>query len=206
MNYKFWSEDEVKYLSSQLKYKTRGQIAKDLGRGISSIRSKMRHLGIQSDYHKRTDDHTLLDTEAAYIGGLFDGEGNITLAREKTKLSQRGFIIRLEIRVDNTNKNALDFISDATHIGRVYTYEKDNRKPLYSWQLRRLADIKALIEQLLPYLIIKRERAKLTIEYCEGRLSKRYHAAYDERELQLVGEISKLNHRGEKNDTRVSGV
>lgn len=124
MNYKFWSENEVNYLSSQLKYNHREQIAKDLGRGISSIQSKIRRLGIHSDYHKRSNDHTLSDTEAAYIGGLFDGEGNITIQMQKTKLCQRGYIIRLSIRVDNTNKNALDYITQATHMGKYTPLRK----------------------------------------------------------------------------------
>lgn len=206
VNYKFWSEDDVNYLSSQLKYKHRRQIAKDLGRNIGSIHSKIRRLGIHSDYHKRSNDHRLSDTEAAYISGMFDGDGNITIQMQKTKLCQRGYIIRLSIRVDNTNKNVVDYIAEVTHVGKIYTFKRSSRKPLYSWQLRRLADIKAIFGQLLPYLIVKRKQAQLASEYCERRLNKGYHAIYDERELQLVVEIPLLNSRGVRSDTRVSRV
>lgn len=201
-----WSEDEVNYLSSQLKCKHREQIAKDLGRSIGSIHSKIRRLGIHSDYHKRGNNHMLLDSEAAYIGGLFDGEGNITMQKQKTKLCQRGYIIRLLTRIDNTNKNAIDYIAQATHIGKVYTFKKNNRKPLYCWHLGRLADIKAFLEQLLPYLIIKREQTQLALEYCKRRLNKGYHATYDERELELLDEIPLLNCKGARNDPRVNRV
>jgi hypothetical protein len=44
----------------------------------------------------------------------------------------------------------------------------------------------------------KRDKARLTLEFCESRLAKWHAAPFSERELELATAVSHLNVRGKK--------
>ena len=104
---------------------------------------------------------SLEELDAAYIAGLIDGEGTITLTR-KHKNEHR----QLCISISSTEKNMLDFVLSVTGVGKItnkqaskshhahsYTYAVYNRQAL------------ALLEQTLPFLkSYKRDRAALILE------------------------------------------
>jgi len=119
----------------------------------------------------------------AYIAGFFDGEGSISIART-------GKYYSLRIVISNTNIEPLTFIKNILG-GNIHAALPKNvkHKRYYNWYKcgKHAAEV---LEILLPFLIVKRERAILAIEY---NLSlDKWHKA------QLINELSALNKKGRK--------
>jgi len=99
----------------------------------------------------------LHDTEAAYIAGLIDGEGTITLSRRHRNENRQ-----LVISISNNEKAMLDYVSKVTGVGVItqkrtyanhhlinYTYKVSNRQAY------------AFLQQISPYLkTYKRKRGR----------------------------------------------
>ena len=103
---------------------------------------------------------TLSPTDAAYIAGIIDGEGSISLSR-RHRNEQR----QLEVSISNTDFALLEYIHQAVGAGRISnkrTY-KDVHTPsaTYCVSNRQALD---LLEQLQPFLrTYKKERSDLVL-------------------------------------------
>lgn len=109
---------------------------------------------------------TLWDkTGIAYLAGFFDGEGNIIIARDKTKLGNVNY--RLRISASQVEREPLDKFK-AAFGGLVMETVKPNPKHrnIFSWQQHsQLA--RTALEQLHPYLIIKADQAEFAINFID---------------------------------------
>jgi len=98
--------------------------------------------------------------DAAYIAGLIDGEGTITLSRKHRNDNRQ-----LALSISNNEKRLLEFVLEkvgAGHISskRVYS-EKHFPNAAYKITNRQALD---LLEQITPFLqSYKQERAKLVL-------------------------------------------
>jgi hypothetical protein len=105
----------------------------------------------------------LSETEKAYIAGIVDGEGSIAISKSQTKKYKYVYHI-LTISVSNTNKIVIDWLREKLG-GSVHSYRcKAHRRDCFSWQTSA-ARAKKVLEQILPYLIIKKEASELAIEF-----------------------------------------
>lgn len=96
--------------------------------------------------------------EIAWLGGLFDGEGHISVL---TKLSQR--CKGVKIQITNTNRDMLDVVKTRTGIGYiterpVMSTDRPTWKIRYDWHTTG-GNAKELLSMMLPWLIEKREAA-----------------------------------------------
>lgn len=105
----------------------------------------------------------LSNPDAAYISGVFDGEGSIILY-------DRGFGGRQQLRItiSNTDKPLIDWLKATVGSGTIITKkwtkpEHAHYKTSYTWQIYG-ANAVSILQQMLPYLIVKRERAEYAIE------------------------------------------
>ena len=99
--------------------------------------------------------------EWAYIAGIVDGEGWIGFAHEKKDNYYRPCIV-----ISNTNKEVIDWINLKTNNPEKFVRVEQTKykgkicKPIYrSWFRTREAVVK-ILEHLLPFLIIKKDKAK----------------------------------------------
>lgn len=104
--------------------------------------------------------NTLSPTDAAYIAGIIDGEGTISLSRRHKNENRQ-----LEISVSNTETDLLNYLLKTIGTGRIAkkrtysdkhtpsaTYMVSNRQALY------------LLEQITPFLLTyKKRRAELVL-------------------------------------------
>lgn len=103
-----------------------------------------------------------MSEDLAYIAGLFDGEGNVHIhvARRRGQKPQRF----LQIKITNTNKEVVDFAQKTLKLGSITSRKYPSRKREWVWRAcsRHAAGI---LENLMPYLKAKQERAKLAIKF-----------------------------------------
>ncbi len=98
--------------------------------------------------------------EAAYLAGLIDGEGTVTLTR-KEKTAQRSIVITIA----NTERSLVEFPLEITGVGRIsskLTYKK-HHSPSFVYQVSGRQAL-AVLEQITPFLrSYKKDRALLVL-------------------------------------------
>ena len=104
---------------------------------------------------------TLSKINAAYIAGIIDGEGTITLT-SKHKNANR----QLAITISNTEMPLLEFIIETIQAGKIThkkTYKKNHTPSMtYAISNRQALD---LLSQISPYLkTYKKQRAELILK------------------------------------------
>ena len=107
------------------------------------------------------DINTLSRVDAAYIAGLVDGEGTITLVR-KHKNENR----QLALSISNTEYALLEFTQQAVGRGKITRKRtsKSHHTASYTYAIYNRQSLE-LIRQLLPYLrFYKAKRAELILQ------------------------------------------
>ena len=109
--------------------------------------------------YKKTQ--ALIQTDAAYIAGINDGEGTLSLSR-KHQSDNRQFLIS----ISNTDLSLLNYVINVVGAGKITnkkTYqEKHTRSYTYTITNRQALD---LLIQINPYLkTYKRQRSELALK------------------------------------------
>ena len=124
----------------------------DIGQGYSKRIARM-------TTYKTTNN--LNPTDTAYIAGLIDGEGTITLTR-KHKNENR----QLAITISNTEKELLNYVLATVGCGKITNKRTTSHKhaPSYTYAIYNRQAL-ALLEQITPFLkTYKLKRAKLILK------------------------------------------
>jgi len=130
----------------------------------------------------------------AYLAGLIDGEGTITVVKEVKGTARPTLVIV------NTNKEVLQWVKDNLNQGNLYNkgHEKEGWKDRWAWSSRG-KHIKPILENILPFLKIKHQQAKLVLEFIELRDFYAYKIkGFAPEELEIVRQIYNLN-KGRRN-------
>jgi len=151
----------------------------------------------------------------AYIAGVVDGEGHLTIAKEYDKRQNKQYYYPY-IRVGNTNIPFLTFLKEKTgfgHISSVGVKRKPNHKPAFYWIIGKYSQVQALLEKVIPYLFIKRRLLEFLRIYNEekrkvlnsinwrgykGLRGRPHWASYTSRQEEIYNELRGLNKRGRK--------
>lgn len=158
-------------------------------------------------YYKRSKDYVPQEykpTDIAYLAGIIDGEGCFFICK-LPKRAGDGYVTehyRGLLKVDSTDVRLLDWIDSVfSGTASARTRSTSSRKferEVFSWIATgdRLLDI---CEQILPYLVIKREQCEIMIKFRKTYTSqlgsnKLSQEAITARQECLEG-IRKLNSR-----------
>lgn len=133
----------------------------------------------------------MLETEAAWLAGIIDGEGCISLFRRSTYYVPA-------VKISNTNEkliNKCKQILDDADIQYCVRYsdrgERKNAKPAWELTLESRPRVIAVLNLVLPYLVAKTEQAELVLDWCsEGKRSPEATKA------DYIDNIRVLNQRG----------
>ncbi|MDE3840072.1 hypothetical protein C0966_12010 [Bacillus methanolicus] len=102
--------------------------------------------------------------EAAYIAGIIDGEGSITLTRMHEKEHRRPCIT-----ISSTNKELLTYIQTLTGgvINNKKNYNPGKHKNSYTLSIKKKEDVFFTLKHVLPFLRIdqKRKRAMWILDH-----------------------------------------
>ena len=101
--------------------------------------------------------------ECAYLAGLIDGEGCICVVRWRNKAG--GTQYQLRLRITNTNRTVLEWVAERfggqIHADRTHPAMW---KPKFVWDVSSRTASR-ILELVSPYMIIKREKARLALEF-----------------------------------------
>lgn len=103
----------------------------------------------------------LSQAEAAYLAGIVDGEGTITLAH-----IHKGANRQLSVSITNTERQLLDWVKHVIGAGRITKKRAYNarHRPSYTYAIANTQALE-LLRQIAPYLQThKRLRAELVLE------------------------------------------
>ena len=135
----------------------------------------------------------LSETDIAYIAGLTDGEGCITI--NKVYIASYGNYYKNIVSITNTDIDVLKWVCE--HFGgRVDSHSEFYRnKPCYRWSLNGSKSSKFL-ESMLPYLRIKSKQAELSLEFIKtiGKGAKKLTNDIINQRKILKEKMYKLNH------------
>ena len=137
---------------------------------------------------------------AAAMAWLVAGEGSITIQRQT--MTDGKPIPVASVWVGNTNRDMLEQVREA-YGGVIACYSKpisSVHRQCYYWRITKQEQIIAVLEEVLPYLPLKREQAKSVLAFCRSRVKRRYlsnpHRNYNDRELGLWDYVRFLYARG----------
>ena len=119
-------------------------------------------------------------TEAAYVGGIIDGEGWVgfkwvdRLRRDrKGSPTYRTLIARLE--VPQVDGRLIDYLMEITKEGvrDIKRYPKDSTsQDQHRWRVS-YRGVYRVLKQVYPYLIVKKEKAKQLIDHYDKQFKKK---------------------------------
>jgi len=94
--------------------------------------------------------------EAAWLAGLFDGEGSLSSAMAGRRRQYKSWLLSLP----NTHLPTIERCVELTGVGRIQAkpIPKLGKKPQWAWCVTRQREIASICQQLRPYLITKAER------------------------------------------------
>ena len=105
------------------------------------------------------------EVEYAYLAGIIDGEGAIFITRDLFKTKNP--VYRAEIRVGMIDEKPIKRLHVA--FGGTALLEKSyhHKRPMWRWLGSNREVLKFCLTTLLPYLDVKKEQAKLVLEFNE---------------------------------------
>lgn len=107
---------------------------------------------IASGHHR--PERQLDGYEATWLAGLFDGEGSVIFPKGRPS--------SVRITISNTNLDLLNRVEEVTGTGRIIIASRvannPKHKQAYWWQSYG-NQARSLLRQMLPWLIVKREKA-----------------------------------------------
>jgi hypothetical protein len=136
----------------------------------------------------------LSETDKAYLAGIIDGEGCITVCKG-AKYDNRV----VTVAVVMNDREAVDMLF-AAFGGCFFEVKKSNPKwnDSFRWAVKQ-RKAKIALEAVLPYLRVKDRQARLALEFISSftHIGGRATVEQRERQCQLHQQISSLNQREE---------
>ena len=121
--------------------------------------------------------------DSAYIAGLIDGEGTITLTRKHANENRR-----VAITISCTERQILEFVLSCTDAGRITNMRRsrENHPPSFTYAIYNRQAL-TLLDQVTPFLrSYKKIRSQLILDSClklTPRNGKYSEAILEERQV-----------------------
>ena len=118
-----------------------------------------------SNHKPESTVNTLTQTECAYLAGMIDADGSISKSKNR-----RSFICK--VRVHNSSEELMIWLKRVVGAGSVECRPPGVDKHGYKHTLNRWTfdisakvDVTRLLEQIHPYLVIKKDKAKMVMDF-----------------------------------------
>jgi hypothetical protein len=136
----------------------------------------------------------MLETDKAWFAGIIDGEGCISIFK-------RGTVFTPSVKIANTNELLINKCKQVLEEAGIEYYirysdrgDRKNAKPAWELSMEARPRVIATLNLILPYLVSKREQAKLVLDWCSQDKRKK-----DDTLENFLPNIRLLNQRGRVN-------
>jgi len=103
--------------------------------------------------------------KVAYLAGLIDGEGSIIIPSARN--------LRVGLFIANTHKGVLEWILENFPCGNLRLVRRKQRRHYleicYQIYIQGTRNVYQLLKGILPYLIIKKDRAEYCVKFLEDK-------------------------------------
>jgi hypothetical protein len=131
------------------------------------------------------------EIELAYLAGIIDGEGTITISSRRAKFGKIYF--RPYITISNTSERLADWLRSKGY--SIHSATNSSGRPY--WRINWSGfSLDSLLARLEPFLIIKRPHALLLLAFISERRRLSKTAAETVRMREIVSIFGWLNERG----------
>lgn len=139
----------------------------------------------------------LSEIQIAYLAGIFDGEGSVSLNK---KDNGRGYSLNITV-VCGCAKEAIETISKLVGDRKLEEINVNKYNTRLGWRLRLYGiGAERFLRLVQPYSLMRKEQIKLALEFQEGRIKRGDSLdKVDERmvyEKQCKNKLTLLNKRG----------
>jgi hypothetical protein len=197
---KLWPIESYGKIYSTLRRHTPGAIR---GRAQILNLSRRRSAHYEEIIKERTP--RLSPTQAAYLAGLVDGEGHITISvnNRSRKTTTNGFLLVPVLGIANSCPKIVAFIKKHLPYGywakaSVAAINKRQlvkaRRPMFKMAIIGFS-VAAVLPSLIPFMTSKKERAQLVLAFVRSRLRRNCTARYSAKEIQLLMRVREQNSR-----------
>jgi len=101
------------------------------------------------------------DIEMAYIAGILDGDGSFSVLKSHNSYHPC-------IQLSNAFKGMSEYLFDKFQGSkRIKKPQQIHHKVLYVWSVRGLKSAKNVLDKIIPFLILKKERAKYMLDFID---------------------------------------
>jgi hypothetical protein len=143
------------------------------------------------------------ETDKAYLAGFVDGEGSIGIDRIKSKGKVVKYTFKVRVVITNSDFETMKWIKQITGYGCAYKYKKAYNpkwKQVHRWQVVS-KKAKEFIEEIYPYLKIKKNIAKLVISLPTNgkglwKKDRKIFMIQYQKQNKIYQRAKELNHRG----------
>lgn len=126
------------------------------------------------------------DLIMAYVAGLIDGDGSISLIRESRA---SGFKYYPCIQLSNVFEGMIDFLYQLFGgCKKIKSTQPHAKKTQYVWNIRGLESCSKFLEKVLPFLVLKKKQAKVLLDYV--RDPKSYNVDAEKMKIQSLNNES----------------
>ncbi len=178
---------------------------RDLRDDELALASRPVNLNNRKPGNRSTACRQMSEIECGWAAGVIDGEGSILLCKAFNRRYRRGYFYRPQLEITNSNRSFLIRITEMVGEGTVQRNKKGDGFTKTRWAYIASAGVlRAILPQILPYMIVKKERARKMLEYFEfidthplwglREIDPRYYEMLDSYYLTL----KKLNKKGKQ--------
>jgi len=137
-------------------------------------------------------------SQGSYIAGILDGEGCIGVYKRKSKSSTHEYDFGVRVIITNSNLDLIKWIKEVTGVGCAWV---DKKPDVERWNLIHRYQItgteaKNLIEQIYPYLIVKKTKADVALSFPTYKKGKRRTIGEYRHQEGLFESLLVMNKRG----------
>ena len=115
----------------------------------------------------------------AYIAGIMDADGCFMITRHKRKTQRKDYPHTVDhwswtymasVKICMVEPEAIDLLHKELKLGTMrldgVRKSRPNSKPIYQWGIRNRKQIVPFLENVIPYLRVKKARAEFLLNYC----------------------------------------
>lgn len=147
--------------------------------------------------------------QLAYLAGIIDGEGHISISRQKSPHCKRGYVHRAVVSVSNTQLKLMNRLKSwfGGHIKIHKPRKFMQNKSVYEWNVWAVNEQMRILQNVIPYLFLKRTQAEGVLHFLLTRGKMGINKVSDEEFLRrenLCKRVQVMNHRGLEQPHRLS--